>query len=430
MTKVYIETYGCALNKSDSMLMASILEKNNYKITKTPEDSEVIVINTCTVRKDTEDRIIKRLKNLGKMYPEKKIIIAGCMAAAQPYTVKKVQPKAVLISTENVYRITEAINNSNKDFLEPSFKKRDLIPYYREGVIATIPLNDGCLGECSFCITVRARRRLISRNPRLLVNTIAKLVKAGVYEIQLSSQDSAVYGVDLYGKQILPELINTILEKVNGNYAIRIGMMTPEWFKNIIDEMINVYRNEKIFKFIHLPLQSGDDEVLKIMKRKYTVDEYREMIKELRRKIPDLYIATDIIVGHPGETEEAFQNTLEIVRELEFERIHVAQYTPRPLTLSARMKQVPDPIKKERSKRLMKLYEEIGYKKNKEYIGKTLNAVVVEFSSKNGSSSFTARPINYNSIVVPYTPSISLGARVKIRIESATFFDLRGKIVN
>ena len=269
MTKVYIETYGCALNKSDSMLMASILEKNNYKITKTPEDSEVIVINTCTVRKDTEDRIIKRLKNLGKMYPEKKIIIAGCMAAAQPYTVKKVQPKAVLISTENVYRITEAINNSNKDFLEPSFKKRDLIPYYREGVIATIPLNDGCLGECSFCITVRARRRLISRNPRLLVNTIAKLVKAGVYEIQLSSQDSAVYGVDLYGKQILPELINTILEKVNGNYAIRIGMMTPEWFKNIIDEMINVYRNEKIFKFIHLPLQSGDDEVLKIYQQLY-----------------------------------------------------------------------------------------------------------------------------------------------------------------
>lgn len=430
MTKVYIETYGCALNKSDSMLMASILEKYNYKITKTLDDSEVIVINTCTVRKDTEDRIIKRLKIIGERYPEKKIVVAGCMATAQPYTVKKIQPKAVLVSTENVYRIIEAIKYNGKDLLEPSFKKRDLIPYYREGVIATIPLNDGCLGECSFCITVRARRRLLSRNPRLLVDTIIKLVNDGVYEIQLSSQDSAVYGVDLYGKQILPELIKTILEKVKGNYAIRIGMMTPEWFGNIIDEMIEVYRHEKVFKFIHLPLQSGDDEVLKIMNRKYTVDEYRDMIKELRRKIPEIYIATDIIVGHPGETEEAFQNTLEIIRELEFERIHIAQYTPRPLTLSARMKQIPDPIKKERSKKLMKLYEEIGYKKNREYIGKTIPAVIVEFSSKNGKSSFTARPINYNSIVVPYIPSISLGEKVKIRIKSATFFDLRGIIVN
>jgi len=426
--RVYIETYGCTLNKSDSQLMVTLLLREGYSIVGSASEADVIILNTCTVRRDSEERMLRRVRALSRL-DGKKLVIAGCMASAQPFTLRVHAPRAVLIGTDNVHRITEAVSAPDSAvFLEPRTDKRAYLPCYKDGVMAAVPLSDGCLNSCSFCITVRARPRLLSRDPKRVVEVIRELVSQGVYEIQLTGQDLAVYGMDLAGKQLLPELLESILCAVEGNYAIRIGMMTPGWFYKIMDKMLEFYRDRRMYKFFHLPLESGDNRVLRIMKRNYTVEEYVSMVREIRRKIEDPYIATDIIVGHPGEDKEAFANTLRVVEELELDRIHVAQYTPRPFTLSARMKQVPNPVKKERSKTLMQLYEKIGLKRNRRYLNKTVSAVVVERVVRRGTTTFVARTQNYNSIVIVGGREPMLGERVQVHIVDCTFYDLRGTI--
>ena len=424
-TRVYIETYGCALNKGDSMLMAQLLRDAGYTIVEDEKDADVVVVNTCTVRRDTEERIAKRLRGLSG----KRLVVAGCMATAQPFTVKKLAPHASIVGTESVDRIVEAMSSREpRVFLEPGLAKRELVPHYHLGVIATIPLVDGCLGDCSFCLTVKARRRLLSRRPRRVVEVVRDLVSKGVVEIQLTGQDLAAYGYDLAGKPLLPDLLEEILSRVEGDYRIRLGMMTPELFRKVMDRLLPLMKDPRVYKFLHLPVQSGDNRVLRIMNRRYTVEEYEEMVAQARGEVEDLYLATDIIVGHPGEDEEAFQNTVELVERLRFERIHLAQYTPRPFTRSARLPQVPEPVKKERSRRLMEVYARIGLEYNRGYVGRLLTAVVVE-EGVLGRDSLTARLDNYNSVVIGRKEGVGLGSRVRVRIVDATFFDLRGEVV-
>lgn len=425
--RVYIETYGCALNRGDSALMAQLLRENGYTLVESEEQADIIIVNTCTVRRDTEERISKRLRKLaGK--GKARIIVAGCMASAQPYTVKTLAPQASLVSTENAHRILEAVeNNSPIDLLEPSAGKRDLVPHHHWGVIATIPLVDGCLGDCSFCLTVRARRRLLSRRPRRVLEVVRRLVERGVVELQFTGQDLAAYGYDLEGRPLLPDLLEEILSRVEGDYMIRLGMMTPELYREVADRLLPIMRDPRVYRFLHLPVQSGDDRVLRLMNRRYTAAEYEELVREARARLPGVYIATDIIVGHPGEDEEAFNATLELVKRLRFDRIHVAQYTPRPFTRSARLPQVPDRVKKERSRRLMELYARIGLERNLRYVGKTLPALVVE-EGVLGRDTFTARLSDYNSIVIPRDPGVRLGTWVRVRVTDATFFDLRGRL--
>ncbi len=423
--KVYFETYGCALNHADTAIMKSVLASRGYSIVGSVEEADVIIVNTCTVRLDTEERMRKRIRELYGLAARsgKTLVVAGCMAAAQPYTVKKIAPKAILVSPQNVHLVYEAIENG-KDLLgDPPTSKTLYIPDARiaaRGRIAEVPVVDGCLGDCAFCITKIARRRVDSRPIEKVVELVRSLIAKGVVEIRLTGQDTAVYGIDIAGRRLLPELIARVAE-LPGSFMVRVGMMSPDQLQPILDEIVEALKHPKVYKFVHLPVQSGDDRVLKIMRRRYTVDEYRVMVKELRRKIPGLTIATDIIVGHPGEDEEAFNNTLKLVEELRFERVHVAQYTPRPRTLAAAMKQVPDPIKKERSKRLMRLIERIGFEEHSRYIGSRARVLVVGQGERGG---FEARMYNYIQVVLPRSPCT--GCWLDIEITSATWYDVRG----
>jgi threonylcarbamoyladenosine tRNA methylthiotransferase CDKAL1 len=427
--KINIVTLGCALNQGDSLLIKQILEREGHSITDNLEEADAVIINTCTVRKESEEKSLKAIERAYKLNPKAKIIATGCMASAQPFTLKKRFPRITLVSPENILRISDVVASTKPiALLTPDNSKRKYVPTAKKGAIAIIPINDGCLGNCSFCITVRGRRRLLSREPRKIVEAIKRLVeRERVYEIQLASQDSAVYGIDLRGRPLLPQLIMNIHDNVKGKYMLRIGMMNPDKVYPILDELIEAYRLPHTYKFLHLPVQSGDNKVLKIMNRGYTVEEYKEIISEFREKVPGITIATDIIVGHPGEDEEAFENTISLVKELEFERIHIARFTPRPLTLSARLKQVPDAIKKERSKKLTLLYEEIGKKKLSKFIGKRLRGVLVENWGFGAHKSYTARTDNYVSIVIQKRKDLSLGETLDIKITSATYYDLRGE---
>jgi len=427
VARVYIETYGCALNHADSLVMESVLRSRGHVIVGKPEEADVIIINTCTVRLDTEQRMKRRISEVWRHYGgEKRVIVAGCMAKAQPYTIKRLAPGAILVSPGNAHRIHIAVEEGVELLREDPLERKTLpsVASHR-GVVAEVVAQEGCLSDCAFCITKYARRVLRSQPLEKIVEYVGKLLDRGVVEVRLAGQDLATYGVDLYGRRALPELVERVaalLEDSGGCKGfLRVGMMSPDQAMPIWDELLEAMSHPCVYKFLHIPVQSGDDRVLRLMRRRYTVDEYKSMVREARLKLPGVTIATDIIVGHPGEDEEAFEATVVLVKELMFERVHLAQYTPRPRTLSARLPQVPDPVKKERSRRLQKLIEEIGYSIHARYVGSRALAVATE---EGEDGTVIARLYNYTQVVLP-PGAARLGGVVDVEIVGATWYDLR-----
>ena len=419
--RVYIETYGCALNRADTALMKSLLSSSGHEIVHRIEDADVVIVNTCTVRKDSEERILRRLNSLRDLNG-KKLVVAGCMAAAQPYTILRHVPNAILISPQHVTDIVSLVESGAPKHLIGGVRDVSYLEPYLEDRVATIPIAEGCLGDCSFCIVKIARRRLRSYRPGLVIRTVRKAVDMGALEIDLTAQDTGSYGFDL-GYVRLPDLVRRILTEVNGKYMIRIGMMNPDTISDVLDDLIDVLRDRRVFKYIHLPLQSGSDKVLRIMKRKYSVDEFRSIVRELRSKVEGITIATDIIVGHPGEDDEDFEMTVEIVKELMFDKVHIAQYTPRPRTEAAAMRYVPEGVKKARSTALALLVEEIGRRQNSEYLGSLANVLV---STRSFRGDALGRTLNYKPVVIK-EPKDFRGYGI-VKITGATFFDLRGEL--
>ncbi len=427
--RYYIETYGCSLAEFDSSVMEYLLEREGFEKTSSLEESDFIIVNTCAVRLDTEQRIVERLQEIRLKHPSGKLVVVGCLVKTRPGLITRIVPEASLLSPQNIHRVIEAIKALENGFRLVALdgvRDTSWIPLKPYGVIATIMIQEGCLGDCSFCITKLARRQIKSYPPRLIVEAVEKLVSMGVIEIRLTGLDTAVYGIDLPGKPSLADLLNMILDKVEGDYMIRVGMMTPEQAIEIIDDLLETYRDQRIYKYFHIPLQSGDDRVLKIMNRKYTVEDYKKLHTKIKTQYPEAMIATDIIVGHPGEDEEAFENTLKVVKELKFEKIHIAQYSIRPHTKAAAMKQIPDWVKKNRSSKLTKIAEEIGYEIMSKYRNQVVEAIITEEGFRERS--LIGRLENYIPIVIPMEGKL-LGSKVKVRIKDNTFFDLRGEIL-
>lgn len=417
--KVYFETYGCALNKGDTYIMMTLLQKRNHEIVSDITNADVIVLNTCDVRLETGERMKSRIKELRKY--GKKLVVAGCFASAEPAVVKMLAPEASIVGPQSLTKIVDAVENNSKIFaISP--EKIEETPRVFEGKIAIIPVVDGCAGDCNFCITKLARKVLRSYPVRSIVNAVREAVKSGAVEVELTGQDIAAYGLDLGGKIKLSDVLESVLS-IEGDFMIRIGMMTPEQFARDIDGILEALKHPKMYKFLHLPVQSGDDNVLKLMNRKYTVDEYKEMVKEVRQKIPNVNITTDIIVGHPGEDESAFENTLNLMKELKFEKIHLAMYSIRPNTKSALMPQVPDAIKKERMRIAYKLYEDISLQIHKEYVGKRTRIITTE---KGKGNTVIGRMINYIPVIVE---NAELGRWYEVEITDYSFFDLRAVFI-
>ncbi len=416
--RIYIETYGCALNKGDSAIMQSLLQERGHIFVNDPKESDVIILNTCAVRLETEERMKQRIKELRKL--NKKFVVAGCLAGAEPGVVVSLAPEASLIGPQSVEDVIKAVESNNRVVsLEPLEPKQ--LPKVFEGKVFVVPIVDGCAGECSFCITKLARRKLRSYPLRAIVEAVKEAVKRGAIEVELTGQDTAAYGLDL-GKTVkLHDVVNEVAN-IEGDFMIRIGMMTPEQAMDDIDGLIEVLRNPKVYKFVHLPVQSGSDKVLKLMNRKYTIDEYKSLVKEIRSKVPIVNITTDIIVGHPGEDEDDFNETISLMKELKFERIHIAMYSIRPNTASSRMPQVPDYIKKKRVEIANKVYEDVALQVHSEYIGAYSNVITTELGRKG---SVIGRTINYIPVVIR-DENVELGKRYTVLINEASYYDLRG----
>jgi MiaB-like tRNA modifying enzyme len=300
--------------------------------------------------------VIRRLSSAGKP-----LIIAGCMPKTEQRVIERIAPQASMVGPDSIEHIVEAVNAAIKGdkavFVADGRKAKTGFPRIRkERNVAVIVASSGCLSDCSYCSVKFARGKLRSYPIDELAKEAETLVEDGCKEIQITSQDNGCYGADI-GTNIA-ELLERIC-KVPGDFKIRVGMMNPTYVRepNLLAALIGAYKNPKVSRFLHLPVQSGSDKILKAMKRGYTVSDFEKIVAAFRAEIPGIYVSTDIIVGFPGETDEDFQKTIELIEKIKPGKVNISKFGARPNTEAARMGQLPVKIANERSRRLHGLLE-------------------------------------------------------------------------
>lgn len=383
MKNVYIETYGCAANQNDSEIMMGLLAKAGYNITIDKKMADVIIINTCVVKETTENKlqhIIKEMDDYCKKN-KKMLVIAGCMPASELNNLRKLTDANVVGC--NTHDIVNVIKNG-EDIVDDSKDKTGLARIPKSKTIFIEQISQGCMNECSFCMTRLARGKLRSYDDDNIVKDIAAAKNDGYKEFWLTSQDNGCYGFDKDTN--LAELLNKITSSINGKYFLRIGMMNPQHAKKILNELIDAYKNDKVFKFIHIPVQSGSNQILRKMKRGHTAEDFVHCVNEFRKAFPDITVWTDIIVGFPDETEEDFQATLSLLEKTKPDFVNVSRYSVRPNTAGAEMKQLITEVKKERSAAAAKLTKQLAFEANKKWINWTGDVLVDEWNQKNATA--------------------------------------------
>ncbi len=409
--KVYVEGYGCVLNQADTLIIKNSLKKEGFIITDNIDYADIIIINTCIVRLETENRMLFRIEELKKL--NKILFVAGCMPKGLKEKIKGL-PYILPREAHNAGKIVkDYLTKKNIIHKEDNLTLFNKLYLIEPSLITPLPICEGCLGECSYCIVKLARGDLISYPRDVIVERAKYLIERGTKCLFITAQDTACYGFDRGDN--LANLLRDLCE-IEGDFIMRIGMMHPKSLERIIDDVIEVYKEDKIGKFLHLPLQSGSDKILKLMKRGYTVDEYISLVKEFRKKIKNLCYVTDIIVGFPGEEEEDFEETLNILKKLKPDYIHAAKYTVRKGTLASKMKQIDSKIKKNRSRILDKLRRELSYLSNKKYVGKTLRALIVD-KNKGYTENFKVVKVDCEDI----------GKFINVKITEAKTFGLKGE---
>jgi MiaB-like tRNA modifying enzyme len=391
--RVYIETYGCSYNFGDTANLVEVLKHYGSARVESPEDADAVIVNTCTVVGPTERRMLRRLSAL----QEKPLYVTGCMP---------------LVQREAILSVCNPIVISPDAIREEYLRVRTVAP----GGTGIVQIAQGCLGRCTYCITRRARGPLASFPEEEIREKVRAFIKAGAFEIQLTAQDVSAYGRDT-GTD-LPSLLST-LSDLPGNYRIRIGMMNPATVLPVLDDLVDAYASDRIFRFVHLPVQSGSDRIIEQMGRGYTVQEFEEIVATFRSRYPDISIATDFIVGFPGETEEDFSRSLALIGRTKPAKVNVTRYSKRPFTGPFAAKDFPDSVKKDRS-RLLNAYAEEQYSvTNRPLIGTTVSCIVTE---KLRPGSVMARTAAYQGIVIQNDLPIGTAVEVILKKDRTYFF--------
>ena len=399
--QVHIETFGCTANAGDTQKLRTILKRGGYQLVTdyNKDKADCVIVNTCTVTKRTELNVVKRLEELKKQ--GKQVIVAGCMAAAQPELVKSILGEdTIMITPKELYPIMDF----NFEFDKSS------------SVVGIIPIAMGCSGECTYCIVKRARGRLKSQSPDRICRALKSAVAAGVKEIRITAQDCAAYGFDRMDTAVkLPELLQMLTE-VEGDFRLRIGMMNPFTLLRIIDEheLLEAFESDKVFKFFHIPVQSGSDKVLSDMRRNYKAADFIEIVRRIRRRFHYCTICTDFIVGFPTEGEDDFQASMQLLEEIKPEKVNITRFSPRPGTEASKLKDMLARDKKIRSRIMSATYHRIALAANNQLIGAELPVLVTERGDKGG---VIARDPSYKTIIIE--EDLPPGSFHKVRVKDA-----------
>ncbi|MDR3290530.1 MAG: tRNA (N(6)-L-threonylcarbamoyladenosine(37)-C(2))-methylthiotransferase [Methanobrevibacter sp.] len=421
--KVFIETYGCTFNQADSQIIAGLLVENNIKIVDNIIESQIVIVNTCYVKNPTENKVSNKIKKLQETYPDKKIIVSGCMVEVDPEKLDKIAPTSSWIGPHKLNKSLNVINRTfNGEIVrESGFSKDSKVGVSKlrfDPLIHIVQICEGCLGICTYCCTRFARGTLHSYPINEIVKEVYEAIKNNCVEIQLTAQDTAAFGLD--NNEKLSTLINKV-SSLDGDFRVRIGMMHPKNVLYDLDNLIDSFKSEKVYKFLHLPIQSGSDDVLKSMVRGHNIKEFKTIVKRFKEEIPSMTIATDIIVGYPTESDEDFHETVELLKEIKPNLIHISKYKHRKGATSSNLDEIPYKSMKKRSKYLTDIKSQITEEKNNQLLNNEEKILIVETGKKSG---FIGKTDSYIPVVVD---NANPGEFIKVKINEATSTYLKGE---
>ncbi|NXC32127.1 CDKAL methylthiotransferase, partial [Campylorhamphus procurvoides] len=429
--KIWIRTWGCSHNNSDGEYMAGQLAAYGYKITDNSAEADLWLLNSCTVKNPAEDHFRNSIRKAQE--GNKKVVVAGCVPQAQP---RQDYLKGLsIIGVQQIDRVVEVVEETIKGHSVRLLGQKkdkgkrlggarlDLPKIRKNPLIEIISINTGCLNACTYCKTKHARGELASYPIEELVDRAKQSFQEGVCELWLTSEDTGAYGRDI-GTD-LPTLLWSLVQLIPQGAMLRLGMTNPPYILEHLEEMAKILNHPRVYAFLHIPVQSASDSVLMDMKREYCVADFKQVVDFLRDKVPGITIATDIICGFPGETDEDFQETMKLVEQYRFPSLFINQFYPRPGTPAAKMPQVPASVKKQRTKDLSQLFH--SYNPYDHKVGERQRVLVTEESFD--SNYYVAHNPFYEQVLVPKDPLL-MGKMVEVNIYEAGKHFMKGQPVS
>lgn len=431
--KVWIEAYGCSASMADSEMISGMLKEAGYEIATKKSDSALNLIVTCSVKDTTEHKMISRIRTMAKS--GKPLVVAGCLPKADKAKIESTSPSASLIGPNSIDKAPDAVRSALSGNRLVALKDSQLdkvnIPRIRlNPVISIVEIANGCMSECTFCQTKMAKGWLRSYRIGDIVRQIKSDVQSGCKEVWLSSTDNGCYGRDIDSN--LVDLLQACCS-IEDNFKIRVGMMNPMYLPQILDRMVSLfYENDKLFKFLHIPVQSGSDRILRKMKRGHTSKTFVDAVRAFRDKIPEMTISTDIIVGFPSETEDDFKQTSDLLERSQPDIVNISRYAARPRTEASRWKEikVSSQVSKARSEYLHTLTRRIARRRNSMWQEWQGEIVIDEIGKVIQGRNYAYKPV----VITPSTTNavdrqILLGDLVNVKIIDFSNFSLKADII-
>jgi len=383
--RFYLESYGCSASRRDAELIAWILEKRGWKEAKRPEDAEMLVINTCVVKKPTEEKMVKRIKRLAGL--GKRLIIAGCMPEVMPEVLQEIAPDASWVSTNRLPEFEMALEKKVR-IRGRKLEKAGMQKKRKNPVIDIIEIGSGCNHRCSYCIVKLVKGDFLPYPKEKILAELKAGLEAGCKEFWITSQDLASH----------PELPRLLLEmlRLPGKHFFRLGMMHPGNLLRFLPEMLEVYQDPKVFKFLHLPLQSGSDRILTEMGRGYKAGDFLRIVKKFRETFPRLTLWTDVIIGYPGEEDDDFEQTLRVLEKIRPDWVNVSKFGKRPGTRAEKLKELPRELVEKRTKEAAGLVRKLAEEANLKWTGWQGEVLIDEWNQKKKSwigRNFAYKPV-------------------------------------
>jgi len=422
MAKIWVEAYGCSASFSDSEMISGLIVNGGHTLAENPDDSDLSVIVTCSVKDATASKMIHRIKESNS----KPLVVAGCLPKAEKDTVQKFAENASLLGPNSIGKTLQVIQSTldGKKLIaldDTDISKVGLPKIRLNPAVGIVEIASGCMSECTFCQTKLSKGDLQSYRVGDIVRQVKTEISDGCSEVWLTSTDNGCYGFDIDSD--LPELVNSVAD-IPEKFFVRVGMMNPMYMPRIRDNLLKSFESSKVFKFLHVPVQSGSDKVLNDMKRGHTANTFKDVANQFRKKFENFTISTDVIVGFPTETKDDFEMTLRLLEETRPDIVNLSKYSQRPGTDAAEMMQIDATEVKRRSKIAYELITKISKENNQKWVGwKGQVLFDEEFENQVRGRNFAYKPIFVND-----EPKI--GQITSVEITNATNHSLIGKIIN
>jgi len=422
MAKIFVEAYGCSASFADSEMISGLILNGGHSLVENSSESDLNIVVTCSVKDSTANKMMHRIKSL----KTKPLIVAGCLPKAEKNSVEKFSENASLLGPNSLGKtlqiINSTLNGSKQIALEDSDLSKVGLPKVRlNPAVGIVEIASGCMSECTFCQTKLSKGDLSSYRLGDVVRQVQTEIKEGCKEVWLTSTDNGCYGFDI-GTD-LPSLVNAVTE-IPEEFMVRVGMMNPMYMPRIKEKLVEAYDNDKVFKFLHIPVQSGSNKVLHDMKRGHTAETFREIAKKVKERFENFTISTDVIVGFPSETEEDFQKTVSLLDETKPDVVNLSKYSARPGTDAAEWEQLDAAEVKRRSKIVFEQISKLSMESNQKWIG-WKGKVLFDEKTDEG---IKGRNFAYKPVSV--TDKVDLGQSHIVEITDATVKRLIGKIAS